>query len=159
MLWSMCLAYDLCVSAGTTQWIERRTRDWKVEGLNPCRSGGRISFSRVNFLCWLLFWYPFHPRVTTVARKKMPVILPNVQVTGYSSTRMHLTYVGLHEVTWCRVVWCTQNAPRWQQFLVAPAMPALYVHHFGGYSKTRYKKLFTHVESHASAVSLLGSGE
>ena len=33
------------------------------------------------------------------------------------------------------------------------------VHHFGEYSKTRYKKLFTHVESHASAVSLLNSGE
>ena len=33
------------------------------------------------------------------------------------------------------------------------------VHHFGGYSKTRYKKLFTHVESDASAVSLLNSGE
>ena len=29
----------------------------------------------------------------------------------------------------------------------------------GGYSKTRYKKLFTHVESHASAVSLLESGK
>ena len=28
-------------------------------------------FSRVDFLCWLLFRYPFHPRVTrTVARKK-----------------------------------------------------------------------------------------
>ena len=56
------------------------------------------------------------------------------------------------------VVWCTQNAPRWQQFLVAPAMPVL-VHHFSAYSETRYKKLFTHVESHASAVSLLNSGE
>ena len=33
------------------------------------------------------------------------------------------------------------------------------IHHFGGYSKTCYKKLFTHVESHASAVSLLESGE
>ena len=36
---------------------------------------------------------------------------------------------------------------------VAPAMPALLVHHFGVYSQTRY------VESHASAVSLLESGE
>ena len=36
---------------------------------------------------------------------------------------------------------------------------AVVLHHFGGYSKTRYKKLFTHVESHASAVSLLESGE
>ena len=57
------------------------------------------------------------------------------------------------------VVWCTQNMLKWQQFLVAPAMPALRVHHFGGYSKTRYDKLFTHAESHASAVSLLESGE
>ena len=31
----------------------------------------------------------------------------------------------------------------------------LHVLHFGGYSKTRHKKLVTHVESHASAVSLL----
>ena len=31
--------------------------------------------------------------------------------------------------------------------------------HFRRYSKTRYKKLVTHVESHASAVSLLESGE
>ena len=57
------------------------------------------------------------------------------------------------------VVWCTQNAPTRQQFHVVPAMPALYVHHFGGHSKTRYKKLVTHVESHASAASLLESGE
>ena len=53
----------------------------------------------------------------------------------------------------------TELAPRRQQFHVAPAMPALLVHHFGGFSKTRYIKLATHVESHASAVSLLESGE
>ena len=52
------------------QWLERRTRDWKVAGSNPCWNGGRIFFSRVNFLCWLLFRHPFHPRVTAVARKR-----------------------------------------------------------------------------------------
>ena len=31
------------------------------------------------------------------------------------------------------------------------SMSALSVHHFGGYSKTRYKKLFTDVDLHASA--------
>ena len=56
--------------AGIVQWLEHRTRDWKVAGSNPCWNGGRIFFSRVDFLCWLLFRYPFHPRVTTVARKK-----------------------------------------------------------------------------------------
>ena len=34
-------------------------------------------------------------------------------------------YVTLHEVTWCMVVWCTQNVLRQQQFHVLPAMPAL----------------------------------
>ena len=37
--------------AGIAQWLERRTRDRKIAGSNPCWSGGRIFFSRVNFLC------------------------------------------------------------------------------------------------------------
>ena len=48
-------------------WLECRICDWKVTGSNPCRS---IFFSRVNFLCWLLFCYPFHPRVTAGAHKR-----------------------------------------------------------------------------------------
>ena len=60
----------IMLGAGIAQWLEHRTRDWKVAGSNPCWNGGRIFFSRVDFLCWLLFRYPFHPRVTTVARKK-----------------------------------------------------------------------------------------
>ena len=61
---------DVCTGAGIAQWLERRTRDRKVAGSNSCRSGGRIFFSRVKFLCWLLFRYPFHLRVTAVARKR-----------------------------------------------------------------------------------------
>ena len=57
-------------NAEIAQWLERRTRDWKVAGSNPCRSGARILFSRVDYLCWLLFRYPFHSRVTAVARKR-----------------------------------------------------------------------------------------
>ena len=56
--------------AGVAQWLERRIRDWKVAGSNPCRSGGRLFFSVIDFLCRLLFWYPFHPGVTAVARKR-----------------------------------------------------------------------------------------
>ena len=40
--------------AGIAQWLERRTRGRKVAGSNPCWSSGRILFSRVNFLCWLI---------------------------------------------------------------------------------------------------------
>ena len=73
-----------CKGAGIAQWLERRTRDWKVAGSNPCWNGGKIFFSRVDFLCWLWFRYPFHPRVTTVARKKSRSFCQKVQVAGYS---------------------------------------------------------------------------
>ena len=38
-------------TARIAQWLERRTRDRKVAGSSPGRSGVRIFFSRVNFLC------------------------------------------------------------------------------------------------------------
>ena len=65
---------------------------------------------------------------------------------------MHITSVALHEVTWCMVV-CTQNAPRRQQFHVAPAIVDL--------QKRAIEKLVTNVdiELHANAVRLLESGE
>ena len=54
----------------------------------------------------------------------------------------------------------TELAPRRQQFHVAPAMPALKYTTSVDIQKTRYdKKLVTHVESHASAVSLLKRAE
>ena len=71
--WTWTSLITCCIlqhrGAGIAQWLERRTRDRKVPGSSPGRSGGRIFFSRVNFLCWLLL-YPFHPRVTAVARKR-----------------------------------------------------------------------------------------
>ena len=41
--------------AGIVCWQERRTRNRTVASLIPGRSGGRIFFSRVDFVCWLLF--------------------------------------------------------------------------------------------------------
>ena len=74
-LFLMCVPQTNCrtYTWGATsiaQWLERRTRDRKVPGLSPGRSGGIIFFFRVNFLCWRLFRYPFYPRVTAVARKR-----------------------------------------------------------------------------------------
>ena len=79
--------------AGITQWLEHRTRDWKVAGSNPYWNGGRIFFSRVDFLCWLLFRYPFHPRVTTVARKKSRSFCQKCRWQVTAKTRIHLTYM------------------------------------------------------------------
>ena len=53
----------------------------------------------------------------------------------------------------------TELAPRRQQFHVAPAMPALKYTTSVDIKKTRYKKLVTRVESHASAVNLLKTAE
>ena len=56
----------------------------------------------------------------------------------------------------------TELAPRRQQLHVAPAMPALKYTtsvDIKKKKKTRHKKLVTHVESHASAVSLLTRAE
>ena len=54
----------------------------------------------------------------------------------------------------------TELAPRWLQFHVAPAMPALKYTTSVDIQKTRYKKkLVTHVEPQASAVSLLKRAE
>ena len=64
------IVFQVAFISGIAQCLERRTRDWKVVGPNPCRSGGRIFLSRVDFLCWLLFRYPFHHRVTAVAHKR-----------------------------------------------------------------------------------------
>ena len=80
--------------AGIAQWLERRTRDRKVAGSNPCWSGGRIFFSRVNFLCWLLFRYPFHPRVTAVACKR-----------PQSSCQKHRLQLNTHTPYVCGFAW------------------------------------------------------
>ena len=39
------------VGAGIACWLGRRTRDRKVASSNPGRSGVKIFFSRVNFVC------------------------------------------------------------------------------------------------------------
>ena len=52
----------------------------------------------------------------------------------------------------------TDLAPRRQQFHVAPALPALKYTTSVDIQK-RYKRLVTHVELHASAVSLLKRAE
>ena len=63
--------------------VEWWTHDQKVLGSSPERRKGSIFFSKVNFLWWILFWYPIHSCVTAVACKSL-VILPKVQVAGYS---------------------------------------------------------------------------
>ena len=136
---------------GIAQWLERRTRDRKVAGSNPCWSGGRTFFSRVNFLCWLLFRYPFHPHVTTVARKRPRSCC---QKCRWQVTAMWLC-MKWHGAWLCGVHRTHRDGSSflWHQ----PCQHCKYTTSVD--IQTHYKKLFIHVESHASAVSLLKSGE
>ena len=144
--------------AGIAQWLERRTRDRKVAGSNPCRSGGRILFSRVNFLCWLLFRYPFHPRVTAVARKRPRSFCQKCrwQVTAKHAYTLCIWLCMKWHGAWWYGVYRTRrdgSISCGTSHASAVSTPLRWIF------KTRCKKLFTHVESHASAVSLLESGE
>ena len=69
---------------------------------------------------------------------------------------MHLTYATLNEMTWCMVY--TERAEMAAVSCGTSHASAVSTP-LRGYSKMCNKKLFTHVESHASAVSLLESGE
>ena len=42
----------------------------KGRGFKSLQEWRENFFSGVKFLCWLLFWYLFHPHVTAVARKR-----------------------------------------------------------------------------------------
>ena len=78
--------------AGIAWWLGRWTHDQKVASLNP---GRRIFFSRVSFVCWLLFSVCFTP------------MLPQWHVNdpGHSATnaggRLHLnTHTPLTHRSW-----------------------------------------------------------
>ena len=126
------------VNLGIAQWLECWTHDWKVAGSNPFRSGGRIFFSRVNFLCWLLFRYPFHPRVTAVACKRSCQKC-RWQVTAKHAYTLHMWLCMKWHGAWLYGVHrtCAETAAVSCGTSYASAL----VHHFGGYSTTKKRAI------------------
>ena len=123
---------DSSVVRGSDSWSKGHP------GSSPSRSGGRILFARVNFLCWLLFRYPFHPYVTAVARKRSRSFC---QKHRWQVTAKHTYTLS----TWLWMMWhCklvhgwmvyTELVPRWQHFTwhqPCSNQRALPVHHFHG---------------------------
>ena len=49
------------------------------------------------------------PHVTAVSRKRSSSFCQKCRWQVTAKTCIHVTYVALHEVTWCMVVWCPQN--------------------------------------------------
>ena len=145
-----------CMGAGIAQWLLRQTRDRKVAGSNPCRRGGRIFFSRVNFVCWLLFWYLFHPQVTAVGRKRPRSLCQKCrwQVTAKHAYILRMWLCMKWHGAWLYGVHRMRqdgSSFMWHQ----PCQRCKYTTSVD----IQKNALFTHVESHASAVSLLNSGE
>ena len=70
---------------------------------------------------------------------------------------MHLTYVALHEETWCMVY--TERAKMAAVSCGTSHAIAVSTPHRWIFKQTRCKELFSYVESHASAVNLLVSTE
>ena len=77
--------------------VKHRTCDWKVASSNSSRSDGRIFFSWVNFLYWLLF-DALSTSCYHCGMQKTLVILPKVQVTGY--TPKHVYTLDLVKFEW-----------------------------------------------------------
>ena len=88
--------------AEIAQWLERQTRDRKV-----------------NVLCRLLFWSHSTPPITTVVCKRSWSFWQRCrwQVTAKHTCTSHMRLC----MTRCMVVWCTRNMLRQQQFDMAPS--------------------------------------
>ena len=119
--------HNCSLGSGDSSVVQHQTYDWKVVGSSPGRSSGIIFFSRVSFLFWLLFGYPFHPRVTAVARKRSRSFL---QKCRWQVTAKHMCRICIlmwpqiqcyYELVHSCMVY-TEHMLRWQQFSMAPAM-------------------------------------
>ena len=104
--------------------VVRALDSWlKGRGFESLQEWRENLFSRVNFLCWLLFQYPFHPRVTAVACKRSWSFCQKCRWQLNTHTPYVCGFAWSDMVHGCMVH--TELVPRWLQFHVARAMPAL----------------------------------
>ena len=120
---------------------------FKLMGLSPYRSGRIIFLSRVNFLCQLLFSYPFQPHVPTVGYCKKSCSF--CQKCRWQVTAKHTCTLP----TWLCMKWHAAwlyGVHITYQCCVSTTLQWIF--------KKCYKKLVIHIESHVRTVSLLKSG-
>ena len=108
------LLYPSVVGSRDSSVVQHRTLDRNVVGSSLRRCGGKILFSGVTFLCWLLFRYLFQARVIVVALKnpdhfakstigRLRLITDEPCVRGFEWS---------DTVNWCMVLWRPQNVGR-----------------------------------------------
>ena len=116
----------------------------------PAGAAGEFSSPGSAFSADSYFGDPFHPRDTALARERSQSFCQKCRWQVTTKLQMHLTYVALHEVTWHGAwlygVHCTQrdgSSFTWHQ-------PQYKYTTSVDTEKTRYEKLVTHSESHAT---------
>ena len=107
-------------SAALAAAVEDSRDNLVVRGFESRRSGERTFFSRAKLWWWLLFRYPFHSRVSAVARKRSRSFCEKcrLQVTAKHACTLRMCLC----MKWrdmVQFVWCTQNAPKRQHFHMA----------------------------------------
>ena len=93
----LSLKYMSVLGSRDSSLVEHPTRDQKAVSSSPGRNGGRIFFSRVNCLCWLLFRVHSSLRYCS-STQKTPVILPNAHTPLIQWSRSGLTILSRHSV-------------------------------------------------------------
>ena len=107
---------------GERGWLRGRAVDSQLKGL------GFKSHQEQQeniLLCWLLFRYPFHPCVATVACKRSWLFCQKCKrpVTAKHTCTPHVwLWMKWHSKLMHGCMMSTELALRWQQFHVAPAI-------------------------------------
>ena len=102
-LWQYWYTIRLKLRGSRDSSVVRVPGSWsKGHGFKPSWSSRRMFFSRVTFLCWFLFWCPFHPCVAAVAHKRSRSFCQKCrwQVTAKHACTLHMWLC----MKWCDVV-------------------------------------------------------
>ena len=131
----------------------------KGDGSESLHEWQENSFSRVNFLCWLLLQHPFHPCLNAVAHKWSQ---PFCRKCWWQVTAKHTCILYM----WLCMKWHSAWLPgvrrtHWHGSSFVRHQPCQCCKHITSVDiqKLTIEKLATHVESHASTVSPLESRE
>ena len=155
--WKIGEKHARCMYGGGDSSVVRAPDSWsKGRGFESLQERREYLLLQGNFLCWLLFRYPFHPRVTAVARKRPRSFRQKCrwQVTAKHAYTLRMWLCMKWHGAWLYGVHRTRrdgSSFMWHQ----PCQRCKYTTSVD--IQKRAIKLFTHVESHASAMSLLES--
>ena len=126
----------------------------------PARAAGEFSSPGSKISCWLLFRYPFHPRVTAVARKRSRSFCQKCRL---QVTAKH-TYVALNEVALYTGAWlngvhrtCAETEASWCGTSHATTTERYQYTTFVNIKNTRYKRIQSLVRNYMRHIKAMNN--